>query len=176
MRKENIKRQPADFRKFAENCLNYEVKLKKFSLPTSENHASSASRHHAAGASRANARSRLTSPARPSRLYRLTVANHCRLKVIGAFAPGCLSSHSNLATSASASFTGAFDPFLWYAAAIQSTVSASISRSSVRILRGRPTRSRGFRLPSSKSAMTPARKQAANFCNVSVAVPAARQP
>ena len=55
MRKENIKRQPADFRKYAENSLNYEVKLKKFSLSTSENRASSASRHHAAGASRERA-------------------------------------------------------------------------------------------------------------------------
>jgi hypothetical protein len=34
MRKENIKRQSADFRKSAEDSLNYEVKLKKFSLLT----------------------------------------------------------------------------------------------------------------------------------------------
>jgi hypothetical protein len=34
MRKENIKGQSPDFRKYAENSLNYEVKLKKFSLPT----------------------------------------------------------------------------------------------------------------------------------------------
>jgi hypothetical protein len=52
MRKENIKRQPADFRKCADDSLNYEVKLKKFSLPNDENQASSASRQHAAGARR----------------------------------------------------------------------------------------------------------------------------
>jgi hypothetical protein len=56
MRKENIKRQPADFRKYADDSLNYKVKLKKFSLPTYENHASSASRHHAAGARRRSRR------------------------------------------------------------------------------------------------------------------------
>jgi hypothetical protein len=49
MRKENIKRQPADFRKYADDSLNYEVKLKKFSLPNDENQVSSASRQHAAG-------------------------------------------------------------------------------------------------------------------------------
>jgi hypothetical protein len=52
MRKENIKRQAPAFKKYAKILGNYEVKLKKFSLPTFENHATSASRHHAAGARR----------------------------------------------------------------------------------------------------------------------------
>src|SRR5580704_7215532 len=52
MRKENIKGHFPALRKYAKNTLKFEVKLKKFSLPTYETHASSASRHHAAGARR----------------------------------------------------------------------------------------------------------------------------
>jgi tetratricopeptide (TPR) repeat protein len=47
-----LKADPQPLENTQQILWNYEVKLKKFSLPTYENHAASGSRHHAAGARR----------------------------------------------------------------------------------------------------------------------------
>jgi hypothetical protein len=84
MRKENIKGHSPAFRKYAKNPQKYEVKLKKFSLSTYENHASSASRHHATGAWR---RSRIPRDAK----YRLPKKPGNRMMAIPAGA--CAGEH-----------------------------------------------------------------------------------